>query len=213
MSTYSHTYAFIVCRFLIAHHVGEDKFVFPFMAASSGENTLIEKEIEEHLELEVTIDNIKRAIRSARQDQLAKDEAVAYVQGQFEGIGAVLLGESGHLNREEMKFSAAHMRSWGISENSLRVVSEQLHSVIPDYLDRMDGLIFIMCHLTDKEKLFWDERIPCIVTKFKFPRRAKKNNRLWALAPYCRTSAGGECAWYQHKVVHEQSQWSKIKIG
>ena len=190
-------------RFLIAHHVGEDRFLFPFMAEASGDASITQQESEEHQRLEKTINFIKTKLKNidSNADNKTTEEAVAEIQSKFREIVEVLVGESGHLKREETKFTAQNMRSWGISEKKLREVNSQLHAIIPDYLDKMEGLIFIIYHLNDEEKLFWDERIPCIVTKFKFPSKANQRKSMWSLAPYCRNNGREEskakCTWHQ----------------
>ena len=185
------TLYYIVYSFLFAHHVGEDKYTFPFVTETSHENSIMQREAKEHLDLEVLLNSLMKSIDDSESSH--KDR-VSAIHKDFKSIGDVLLGESGHLAREDLIFTTEHFRQW-TDEKTLRAVSDNLHSVIPQYMDKMDGLIFIIYHLSDEEKMFWDERIPYIVTNFFFPRRAGMAPGVWKLASHCRTQ-NNNCTWY-----------------
>ena len=147
-----------------------------------------------------TIINVNKLIKDVQMkvNQQERQGIADEIKQHFINIGEVLMGEEGHLKREENKFTVENFKKWNITEQSLHIMNDDMHAIIPQYMNKMEGLIFIIYHLNDDEKAFWDERIPCIVTKISFPNKANERLGMWSLAPYQRLNkTSDKCTWYQ----------------
>lgn len=153
----------------------------------------MKQEIGEHLQLESTLAEIASLL--VKSDKSSTERAKGIISN-FKVISGVLFGEKGHLKREEEVCTVENLRKW-TTEVDLRKLNDDLHKVIPEFIDKMDGLIFIIYHLSDEQKMFWDERLPLIVTWFLFPARANKNIKVWTFAPHRRLTSAGKLAWTQ----------------
>jgi len=51
---------------------------------------------------------------------------------------------------------------------------DEAHNIIVDYMDKKTNLVFMIYHMTDGEKQFFDKRLNFFVRWWLFPQWAKK---------------------------------------
>lgn len=175
------TYVDYTCKFLLIHHQQEDDYIFPFLRKIAGPN-FMKIEGDEHKELHECLEEIQSFVKVKN---LAK--AVERVQVLYRMFCEN--PETNHLAREENAMTQVLYRE-NFSEQQVKELNKNIHEAITQYMDRMEALVFMIYHLNDAEKLFFDERLPCIVTRSKFPKKANEKAALWRLTPFPREIKG-----------------------
>eukprot|EP00735_Rhodelphis_limneticus_P011253 TRINITY_DN4332_c0_g1::TRINITY_DN4332_c0_g1_i1::g.21245::m.21245 TRINITY_DN4332_c0_g1::TRINITY_DN4332_c0_g1_i1::g.21245 ORF type:complete len:257 (-),score=33.04,Hemerythrin/PF01814.18/2.6e-10,Hemerythrin/PF01814.18/0.0025 TRINITY_DN4332_c0_g1_i1:251-985(-) len=174
-------YADLVRQFVLLHHTQEDDFIFPFVRKATRNPDAMHNEGNFHLLVAQALEDLKNANGDRTK-----------IRELWESL---LPGLVDHLRDEESIMTDALFRQY-CTEKELQNLNKQIHKIIDRYMHNGEALVFIIYHLDNKEKMFFDERIPCIVTRFMFPKwAAKAPKEVWSLAPYSRTDSKGNYAW------------------
>lgn len=176
------TYIDYTCRFLLIHHQQEDDHIFPFLRNKIGDPNFMKVEGEEHCELHKCLEEIDLAVKEKNLVNANIKMQVLYKMF-CENV------DTNHLAREEHAMTDALYRTH-FSEQQVKDLNTDIHVAIEKHMDRMEALVFMIYHLNDEEKMFFDERLPCIVTKSKFPKKANEKAALWRLTPFPRELNG-----------------------
>ena len=184
-------------RFLVTHHHQEDRFIFPEARDKSGNAKLLEREEKEHAELGPLLEELAglcaKAVGSKSDVVEEVDTTIRQVKTCVGRIGEIL---EGHLAREEAclteAFYGAHWDAMG-----LRALSTKIHDLIPEFMEKNISLVYLVYHLTDEEKVFFDTRLPWILRSILIPRWASRCDlEVWSFAPHPRFDANGNAAYW-----------------
>ena len=145
------------------HHTQEDDFIFKFMRARLNDPNFLTTESSEHEVLHRMLENLAVAVTK-------KDLSGArLILGEIHKMFCESL-DSNHLAREEAVLTSDLLRR-NCTQEEIKKLSDDIHGIIPTYMDKTKALVFMIYHLNDTEKAFFDERLPCILTKFIFPKK------------------------------------------
>ena len=136
---------------------------------------------KDHAELDIVLDKIRTLITpSCDRSQTCDGEVrmrgtkpsmrVLELHSLFTELIPVL---DVHLQLEENLITEEFCRAH-FSLEELWKIHEDSHKMIHEFMDRKLSLVFIIYHSTDKEKEFFDSRLPFFIRWWMFPRWAKQ---------------------------------------
>mmetsp|Transcript_11794 Transcript_11794/g.26847 ORF Transcript_11794/g.26847 Transcript_11794/m.26847 type:complete len:257 (-) Transcript_11794:291-1061(-) len=197
-------YVRLTRQFLEVHHKQEDEVIFA-RSEERAKATLFAEESKEHQALVETLARIEELEHKGGVDSLAEMGTIA------QKLVEIMEGDAGHLNREEKILTGEFFREH-FAEKEVKQMSKDIHDMISrEGMDRGVSLVFMIYHLTDEEKVFFDERMPCIMRRFIFPRFAKREStHVWGFASNPRWS-GGVAVWQSNKTAAVNPEPEKEK--
>ena len=192
-------YVSLCIQFLSLHHKQEDKFIFPKFQSISSEfkEEVVNSLAKDHGAIELLLqEGIIILKAESNGDEVNEKDSTRERSKRLRDIaGQIQTLMPNHLSLEEKL----------ITENFLREhlqLSEvyELHNLTHDMIDsdnviveggeRMDrktSLVFLLYHLTEEERQFFDERLPFFLKWWLFPRWANvEGSEVFLHAPYCR---------------------------
>ncbi|EER06404.1 hypothetical protein Pmar_PMAR006215 [Perkinsus marinus ATCC 50983] len=177
----------MTAKFLLVHHLQEDKQVFPFYRKHLKEPSALKEEEHDHEEVSKLLDEMAEDLKL---DKLAEAQKIC-------GTIADMMCDpvNGHLAREERILTPEAFREHS-STKDVRELSTAVHAMIQDYMDKTESFVFMIYNMNDEEKAFFDERMPWKLTYWTVPRAANKKAQVFAHCAYPRYSIIGRLAWY-----------------
>ena len=192
-------YASLCVQFLSLHHKQEDKFIFPKFQSIS---TDFKKEINETLDkdhksieelLKKAIDILKNqnsdGTDSKEDITMERSNQLKHIANQIKTL------MPNHLGIEEKYITEQFLRD-NLDLSEVYDVHNQTHDMIDtdndivdggERMDRKTSLVFLLYHLTDEERRFFDDRLPFFLKWWLFPRWANVEGLdVFIHAPYCR---------------------------
>lgn len=216
-------YSELFLEFLTVHHQQEDLHTFKEASKRSDKTCDIIKTFsDDHEKLSALTNelkdlisiNLKKSKRTSlnkvkpnhlkKNDDEEEDDTnndflpvVHKIKHAFDQLSSLLIP---HMEREDEFFDVKFFRKhW--TEEDLRALHSKEHDLIPQFMDQKQALIFMLYHLTDEEKTFFDERLPWIMKSWLFPRWAQvEGSDVWSFATHARFD-----------VDHKLSYWGEVR--
>eukprot|EP00238_Polyblepharides_amylifera_P014383 CAMPEP_0196589408 /NCGR_PEP_ID=MMETSP1081-20130531/63457_1 /TAXON_ID=36882 /ORGANISM="Pyramimonas amylifera, Strain CCMP720" /LENGTH=275 /DNA_ID=CAMNT_0041912195 /DNA_START=109 /DNA_END=936 /DNA_ORIENTATION=+ len=172
--------------FLDIHHFQEDLYIFKEASNRSANTALFQQETEEHQALEGGLATLKTLCEGAAAGGDVENVSIQKIHEICDAILKTMSGPEGHLAREEAILNVEFYRKY-YTEAETKKLSQDIHKIITEHMHRGLSLVFMIFHLEDGEKAFFDERLPWFLKTFLFPRWAgKRSADVWKFASHPR---------------------------
>ena len=199
-------YISLCIQFLSLHHQQEDKFIFPEFGNISHEfkNEVEGKLHADHEKIEVLLKegiNILKAQSKDDNGDVTCGNTVIERSNRLKDISSqIQLMMPKHLGTEEKYITENFLRE-NLNLSEVYDLHYATHDMIDTDNDIVDGdermnrktsLVFLLYHLTEEERCFFDDRLPFFLKWWMFPRWASyEGPEVFMHAPYCRKDADG----------------------
>ena len=195
-------YVSLCIQFLSLHHKQEDKFIFPkFQSLSSDFKNEIDRTLDkDHKAIEDLLNQAIDILKAQNDDNEAEKESITLERSnQLKDIAnQIKTVMPNHLGIEEKYITEKFLRD-KLDLNEVYEVHNQTHDMIDtdndivdggERMDRKTSLVFLLYHLTDEERQFFDDRLPFFLKWWLFPRWANVEGLdVFIHAPHCRKDA------------------------
>ena len=192
-------YVSLCIQFLSLHHKQEDKFIFPkFQNLSSDFKNEIDTTLDkDHKTIEVLLNQAIDILKAQSDDDGANKESYSlersnHLKDIAKQIQTLM---PNHLVIEEKHITEKFLRD-NLELSEVYEVHNLTHDMIDtdndivdggERMDRKTSLVFLLYHLTDEERQFFDERLPFFLKWWLFPRWANLEGLdVFVHAPHCR---------------------------
>ena len=199
-------YVSLCIQFLSLHHRQEDKFIFPKFEKISPEfkNEVEGKLHADHGKIDVLLKegiNILKAQSNDDDGVVTSENTVIESSNRLKDIARQIQSMMpNHLGTEEKYITENFLRE-NLTLSEVYDLHYATHDMIDTDNDIVDGgermnrktsLVFLLYHLTEEERCFFDDRLPFFLKWWMFPRWAcYEGPEVFLHAPYCRKDTNG----------------------
>jgi hypothetical protein len=199
-------YVSLCLQFLSLHHKQEDKFIFPKFENISPElkNEIESKLNADHEEIELLLKEGIDILKAQSKDDngvVTRGNTVIERSTRLKDIAIQIQSMMpNHLGTEEKYITEKFLRE-NLKLSEVYDLHYATHDMIDtdndivdsgERMDRKTSLVFLLYHLTEEERCFFDDRLPFFLKWWMFPRWAYyEGPEVFLNAPYCRKDEDG----------------------